>query len=206
MGEDEDENDGDNGERRRLARSNRTEARGKDTEQRKGVQRDDRKRSLLHARQQSPVGRQQGRGRRKGVFLVSVRVRASRDIQRPSDPSDAGTHEDFAPQYKPQGSVEKVSDVIEKDVKGSKIFVYMKGVPEAPQCGFSNMVCRILDAYGVEYGSRNVLEDMEVRQGVKDYTQWPTIPQIFVDGEFVGGCDILMEMHKSGELEEVLKE
>jgi len=129
-----------------------------------------------------------------------------RSYARDSDPSDAGTHEDFAPQYKPQGSVEKVSDVIEKDVKGSKIFVYMKGVPEAPQCGFSNMVCRILDAYGVEYGSRNVLEDMEVRQGVKDYTQWPTIPQIFVDGEFVGGCDILMEMHKSGELEEVLKE
>jgi len=129
-----------------------------------------------------------------------------RSYARDSDPSDAGTHEDFAPQYKPQGSVEKVSDVIEKDVKGSKIFVYMKGVPEAPQCGFSNMVCRILDAYGVEYGSRNVLEDVEVRQGIKDYTQWPTIPQIFVDGEFVGGCDILMEMHKSGELEEVLKE
>eukprot|EP00205_Picochlorum_sp_RCC944_P003900 CAMPEP_0182613650 /NCGR_PEP_ID=MMETSP1330-20130603/26583_1 /TAXON_ID=464278 /ORGANISM="Picochlorum sp., Strain RCC944" /LENGTH=70 /DNA_ID=CAMNT_0024833387 /DNA_START=11 /DNA_END=223 /DNA_ORIENTATION=+ len=67
------------------------------------------------------------------------------------------------------------------------------------------MVCRILDTYGVPYGSRNVLEDMEVRQGVKDYTQWPTIPQIFIGGEFVGGCDILMDMHKNGELEEMLK-
>ena len=118
---------------------------------------------------------------------------------------DEGSHSDFATQYKAKGDQLSVNDVIDTDVSKNKIFVYMKGVPEAPQCGFSNMVCRILDAYEVEYGSRNVLEDPEIRQGIKDYTQWPTIPQVFMDGEFVGGCDILMEMHKSGELEDALK-
>ena len=115
------------------------------------------------------------------------------------------THDDFKPQYKPQDTIQDVAKVIESDIKSHKIFVYMKGVPEMPQCGFSNMVCRILDTYEIKYGSRNVLEDMEVRQGIKDFTQWPTIPQIFVDGEFVGGCDILMEMHKNGELTDMVK-
>ncbi|QDZ21036.1 monothiol glutaredoxin [Chloropicon primus] len=117
-----------------------------------------------------------------------------------------GSHSDFAPQYKAQDQTESVSKLIETEVSKHKVFVFMKGIPEAPQCGFSNMVCRILDAYDVEYGSRNVLEDMELRQGIKDYTQWPTIPQVFIDGEFVGGCDILMEMHKNGELNEMFPE
>ncbi len=116
-----------------------------------------------------------------------------------------GTHDDFKPQYKPQETIQDVAKVIENDIQSHKVFVYMKGVPEMPQCGFSNMVCRILDTYEIKYGSRNVLEDMEVRQGIKDFTQWPTIPQIFVDGEFVGGCDILMEMHKNGELTDMVK-
>ena len=81
----------------------------------------------------------------------------------------------------------------------------MKGIPEAPMCGFSNMACRILDAYGVDYGSRNVLEDPELREGVKKYTHWPTIPQVFIKGEFVGGSDILLQMHQKGELEEAFK-
>ena len=105
------------------------------------------------------------------------------------------------------------------------ILVYMKGTPAMPQCGFSNMVCRILDGYGagvayvasascdadkqcdvtdVKYASRNVLEDPELRQGIKSFTAWPTIPQVFVAGEFVGGSDILMGMHNSGELEKLL--
>ncbi|CAG9462325.1 unnamed protein product [Pedinophyceae sp. YPF-701] len=76
----------------------------------------------------------------------------------------------------------------------------MKGTPDAPQCGFSNAVCRVLDAYGVKYGSRNVLLDDGIREGIKQYTNWPTIPQVFVDGEFIGGCDILLQLHNSGEL------
>merc|ERR1712157_224225 len=119
--------------------------------------------------------------------------------------SDDTTHSDFQTQYKPQSKIQDVAKVIENDVKSHKVFVYMKGIPEIPQCGFSNMVCRILEAYDIEFGSRNVLDDMEIRQGIKDFTSWPTIPQVFVDGEFMGGCDILMEMHKSGELEDVLK-
>lgn len=113
------------------------------------------------------------------------------------------THDDFKPQYK-SGAPVGVEATIEDDIKGNKVFVYMKGVPEAPMCGFSAMACRILNAYGVPYGSRNVLADPEVREGIKQYTAWPTIPQIFIAGEFVGGSDILLSMHQSGELTEAL--
>ena len=79
-----------------------------------------------------------------------------------------------------------------------------QGSPDAPQCGFSNMACRVLDAYGVPYGSRNVLADPALRDGVKAFSDWPTIPQVYVAGEFVGGADILMAMHQSGELAKAL--
>lgn len=72
-------------------------------------------------------------------------------------------------------------------------------------CGFSSMAVRILDAYGVQYGSRNVLADPDVRDGIKQYTSWPTIPQVFIGGEFVGGSDILLSMHQSGELKDALE-
>ena len=112
------------------------------------------------------------------------------------------THDDFKPKAKKASS--SVEDVITADVKAHNVFLYMKGVPTQPMCGFSNMAARILDAYGVEYGSRDVLSDPELREGIKEYTMWPTIPQVFIEGEFVGGSDILMEMHKSGELEQKL--
>lgn len=112
------------------------------------------------------------------------------------------THDDFKPKAKNASS--SVEDVITADVKAHNVFLYMKGVPTQPMCGFSNMAARILDAYGVEYGSRDVLSDPELREGIKEYTMWPTIPQVFIEGEFVGGSDILMEMHKSGELEQKL--
>jgi monothiol glutaredoxin len=73
-------------------------------------------------------------------------------------------------------------------------------------CGFSNMACRVLDAYGLQYGSRDVIADPSVREGIKKFSGWPTIPQVFVNGEFVGGSDILMEMHKSGELEKLAEQ
>ena len=117
-----------------------------------------------------------------------------------SNTSDEGTHDDFKPQYKGEAP-SSVAELVEKDVKGHDVFIYMKGIPEAPMCGFSNMACRILDAYDVEYGSRNVLEDPELREGIKKVTHWPTIPQIFIKGEFVGGSDILLQMHQKGELE-----
>jgi len=90
-------------------------------------------------------------------------------------------------------------------VKGSRVVLFMKGTAQFPQCGFSGRAMQVLKACGVtELKTFNVLEDEEVRQGIKDYAQWPTIPQLYVNGEFVGGSDIMMEMYESGELQQVL--
>lgn len=80
----------------------------------------------------------------------------------------------------------------------------MKGDPAAPLCGFSNMACQILNAYGVAYATRNVLADPELREAIKKFSSWPTIPQLYINGEFVGGSDILMGLHKSGDLKALL--
>lgn len=96
-------------------------------------------------------------------------------------------------------------DQIAKLVKNNKVVVFMKGVPEAPRCGFSNAVVQIMRMHGVNYDSHNVLDNEAIRQGIKDYTNWPTIPQIFINGEFVGGCDIMLQMHQNGEFVEELK-
>jgi monothiol glutaredoxin len=86
------------------------------------------------------------------------------------------------------------------------VFLFMKGTPEFPQCGFSATVISILDHLGVDYGTANILEDADLRQGVKDFSNWPTIPQLYVKGEFLGGCDIAKEMFQSGELKQLLEE
>ena len=95
---------------------------------------------------------------------------------------------------------------IEKTVNENDVVLYMKGTPVFPQCGFSSTVVQVFDYLGVEYASVNVLEDMDIRQGIKEFNNWPTIPQIFLKGEFVGGCDIVREMFESGELQALLKE
>jgi monothiol glutaredoxin len=82
----------------------------------------------------------------------------------------------------------------------------MKGTPQFPQCGFSATVVSILEHMGVDYGSANILEDAELRQGIKDFSNWPTIPQLYVKGEFIGGCDIAKEMFQSGELKQMLED
>ncbi len=93
---------------------------------------------------------------------------------------------------------------IEGLVGSSPVFVFMKGTKLMPQCGFSNNVVQILHALGVPFESFDVLSDPEIRQGIKDYSDWPTIPQVYVNGEFVGGSDILIEMYNSGELREMI--
>ena len=93
---------------------------------------------------------------------------------------------------------------IEDLVKNNKVFVFMKGEADNPMCGFSAVVTRIFGELGVNFQAFNVLEDPEMRQAIKDYTEWPTIPQIFVNGEFIGGSDILAELNESGELKEML--
>jgi monothiol glutaredoxin len=89
-------------------------------------------------------------------------------------------------------------------IDSSRIFVFMKGNKLMPQCGFSNNVVQILNSLGVPFETFDVLSDMEIRQGIKDYSNWPTIPQVYLDGEFIGGSDILIEMYNSGELREKL--
>ncbi|KAI8819987.1 thioredoxin-like protein [Fimicolochytrium jonesii] len=96
---------------------------------------------------------------------------------------------------------------IDQAVKDHEVLVFMKGNKDAPQCGFSRAVVQILQLQGVkDFKTVNVLADEEVRSGIKEYTSWPTIPQVFVKGEFVGGCDILINMHQSGELDSLLRE
>ena len=93
---------------------------------------------------------------------------------------------------------------IEQLVGSSPVFVFMKGSKLMPQCGFSNNVVQILNALAVPFETFDVLSDMEIRQGIKDYSEWPTIPQVYVNGEFIGGSDIMMEMYESGELQKVI--
>jgi len=95
---------------------------------------------------------------------------------------------------------------IDQMVHSEPVFLFMKGNPTFPQCGFSNQVNQILKAFDVPFGHFDVLSDMDVRQGIKEYADWPTIPQLYVKGEFLGGCDIVREMWESGELQEALQE
>ena len=97
-------------------------------------------------------------------------------------------------------------DTIKQQVTGNKVVLYMKGSPDFPQCGFSARAVQVLRACGVEeFFSVDVLQEPEIRQGIKDYASWPTIPQLYVNGEFVGGSDIVTEMYQSGELQKMLK-
>ena len=94
-----------------------------------------------------------------------------------------------------------INAFIDNEVKSNDVLLFMKGTPTFPQCGFSGQVVQILDYLGVEYKGVNVLENADIRQGIKDYSSWPTIPQLYVKGEFVGGCDIVREMFQAGELQ-----
>ena len=97
-------------------------------------------------------------------------------------------------------------DQIAKDIAENDVMLYMKGTPVFPQCGFSAAVVHVLSELGVKFKSADVLKDPELRQGIKEFSNWPTIPQLYVKGEFVGGCDIIKEMFESGELDTYLKE
>ena len=98
-----------------------------------------------------------------------------------------------------------VQERIDSIVKGGRVVLFMKGTAQFPQCGFSGRAIQVLKASGVtEIKTVNVLEDQDIRQGIKDYANWPTIPQLYVAGEFVGGSDIMMEMYQSGELQQLL--
>ncbi len=97
-----------------------------------------------------------------------------------------------------------VEDRIKETVSSNRVVLFMKGTPQFPQCGFSSRAVQILEACGTQYETVNVLSDMEVREGIKQYSNWPTIPQVYIDGEFVGGSDILLSMYQNGELQSKL--
>jgi len=99
-----------------------------------------------------------------------------------------------------------IEQFIESEVKSNDVVLFMKGTPQFPMCGFSGQVVQILDYLGVPFKGLNVLESDELRQGIKSYSNWPTIPQLYVKGEFVGGCDIVREMFQANELQQVFKD
>jgi monothiol glutaredoxin len=98
-----------------------------------------------------------------------------------------------------------ITERIQNDIDTNRVMLFMKGIPEAPMCGFSKSVVVILKHLDVDFASANVLEHMELREGIKEFSDWPTIPQLYVDGKFIGGCDITVEMFQSGELQPLLQ-
>ena len=101
---------------------------------------------------------------------------------------------------------QQMNDFISKEIENNEVCLFMKGTPEAPQCGFSMAVSNILKILEVNFKGVNVLENQELRQGIKEYSDWPTIPQLYIKKEFVGGCDIVKEMYENGELKKVLED
>tara|TARA_B100000963_G_scaffold274329_1_gene242542 strand:+ start:90 stop:413 length:324 start_codon:yes stop_codon:yes gene_type:complete len=101
---------------------------------------------------------------------------------------------------------EKIKNIIENHIENNDVCLFMKGTPDAPQCGFSMAVSNILKILGVNYKSVNVLEDQSIREGIKVFSDWPTIPQLYIKKEFVGGCDIIKEMYENGELKKILQD
>ncbi|MCP2732457.1 Grx4 family monothiol glutaredoxin [Limnofasciculus baicalensis] len=99
----------------------------------------------------------------------------------------------------------EIKERIDTLLKGNKVLVFMKGTKLMPQCGFSNNVVQILNTLGVSYETIDILADQEIRQGIKEYSNWPTIPQVYVDGEFIGGSDVMIELYQNGELQEKLE-
>ena len=101
---------------------------------------------------------------------------------------------------------DNTKNLIQNHIDSNEVCLFMKGTPDAPQCGFSMAVTNMLKLLEVNFGSVNVLEDQNVREGIKTFSDWPTIPQVYIKGEFVGGCDIVKEMYENGELKKVLED
>ena len=101
---------------------------------------------------------------------------------------------------------QQTNDLIKNEIENNEVCLFMKGTPEAPQCGFSMAVSNILKILDVKFKGVNVLENQNLRQGIKEFSDWPTIPQLYVKGEFIGGCDIVKDMFEKGELKKLLEE
>lgn len=119
--------------------------------------------------------------------------------------TSSSSHSDFAPKKKAIRD-DDVASIIDSHVKANPVMLYMKGSPSAPQCGFSLKVVQILQKEGIDFASVNVLDYPSIREGIKEYSNWPTIPQLYIQGEFIGGCDIVTDLHTSGELKDLLSQ
>lgn len=119
---------------------------------------------------------------------------------------DSDTHEDFLPTSKLEKPGISLQDAIKRDVEKNPVVIYMKGIPEAPRCGFSALAVKILQQYDAPITPRNILENRSLKEGVKAFSNWPTFPQVFIKGEFVGGSDILLGLHQNGQLKELLSD
>mmetsp|Transcript_17144 Transcript_17144/g.24125 ORF Transcript_17144/g.24125 Transcript_17144/m.24125 type:complete len:182 (+) Transcript_17144:57-602(+) len=138
-------------------------------------------------------------------LVSSASSRSSTTVHKAYFSSDS--HDDFAPKRKEvSDDTEEAVEMIKGHVEANPIMLYMKGNPSMPMCGFSARVVQILQDEGVDFSSVNVLDYPSIREGVKKFANWPTIPQLYVNGEFIGGCDIITSMHENGELAELLKE
>src|SRR5215467_14361809 len=138
-----------------------------------------------------------------GGFAKRAELRPSEIGSRGRNPGDPGCTRASPRQTRDSMAIEQF---IENEVKSNDVVLFMKGTPQFPMCGFSGQVVQILDHLGVPYKGLNVLESDDLRQGVKSFSNWPTIPQLYVKGEFVGGCDIIREMFQAGELQSLLKD
>ncbi|XP_052167304.1 monothiol glutaredoxin-S1, mitochondrial isoform X1 [Oryza glaberrima] len=116
--------------------------------------------------------------------------------------ADPDTHQDFQPTSK--SSNMSFDDIVARDIKENPVLIYMKGFPESPMCGFSALAIKVLKLYDVPISARDILGDLKLKECVKAHTNWPTFPQIFIKGEFVGGSDIILDMHQKGQLKDVL--
>ncbi|XP_062194253.1 monothiol glutaredoxin-S4, mitochondrial-like isoform X2 [Phragmites australis] len=116
--------------------------------------------------------------------------------------ADPDTHQDFQPRSK--SSDMPLHDIVAHDIKENPVLIYMKGNTDSPRCGFSALAVKVLQQYGVHIIARDILADIKLKESVKAHTNWPTFPQVFIKGEFVGGSDIILTMHQKGELKDLL--
>ncbi|KAJ2391712.1 monothiol glutaredoxin grx5 [Coemansia sp. RSA 2611] len=140
-------------------------------------------------------------GRLVVVVVLNALRSAARHTQLPRRLPGLSAHQLMATRL----ITDRAKSLIDDAVKQNDLVVFMKGTPDEPMCGFSRAVIQILQMHGVdEIAGVDCLQDPEIREGVKEYTDWPTIPQVYVKGEFIGGCDVMVQMHQSGELHELL--
>eukprot|EP00252_Welwitschia_mirabilis_P000088 TRINITY_DN10057_c0_g1_i1.p1 TRINITY_DN10057_c0_g1~~TRINITY_DN10057_c0_g1_i1.p1 ORF type:complete len:213 (+),score=22.90 TRINITY_DN10057_c0_g1_i1:276-914(+) len=138
-------------------------------------------------------------------FATTIASTSHKQKRFLSSGEDAQIRNDREPFNSYPDEILALRKLVEQDIKENSIMVYIKGSPDNPRCGFSALAVKILQLYGVSFSWRSILDDYILKQSIKSYTQWPTFPQVFIKGEFVGGSDILLSMHQSGELKEMLQ-